>query len=56
LDNPYLDPIASILVGLLLAAVAILLARESGALLVGETDQPKTNQKNPADCSKRSIS
>lgn len=35
-DNPYLDPIASILVGLLLAAVAILLGRESGALLVGE--------------------
>jgi cation diffusion facilitator family transporter len=35
-DNPYLDPIASILVGLLLAAVALLLGRESGALLVGE--------------------
>lgn len=35
-DLPYLDPIASILVGLLLAAVAILLGRESGALLVGE--------------------
>lgn len=35
-DNPYLDPIASILIGLLLTAVAILLGRESGALLVGE--------------------
>lgn len=34
--NPYLDPAASILIGLLLASVAILLARESGALLVGE--------------------
>ncbi len=40
-DNPYLDPaaldpVASILIGLLLTAVAILLGRESGALLVGE--------------------
>jgi cation diffusion facilitator family transporter len=32
----YLDPIASVLIGLLLAAVAVLLGRESGALLVGE--------------------
>jgi divalent metal cation (Fe/Co/Zn/Cd) transporter len=35
-NNPYLDPVASILIGLLLAAVAILLGRESGALLIGE--------------------
>jgi cation diffusion facilitator family transporter len=34
--NPYLDPVASILIGTLLAAVAVLLGRESGALLVGE--------------------
>ncbi len=34
--NPYFDPTASILIGLLLGFVAILLARESGALLVGE--------------------
>lgn len=34
--NPYLDPIASILVGMLLASVAVFLGRESGALLVGE--------------------
>jgi len=34
--NRYFDPIASILIGLLLGLVAILLARESGALLVGE--------------------
>ena len=34
--NPYLDPITSILVGVLLASVAVLLGRESGALLVGE--------------------
>ena len=36
LHNPYLDPMASIAIGLLLAAVAILLGRESGALLLGE--------------------
>lgn len=34
--RPYLDPAASILIGILLGLVAILLARESGALLVGE--------------------
>ncbi|UWZ87085.1 cation diffusion facilitator family transporter [Occallatibacter riparius] len=34
--NPYLDPAASILIGLLLAGVALLLARETGALLIGE--------------------
>ena len=36
LHNPYFDPIASITIGLLLAAVAVLLGRESGALLLGE--------------------
>jgi divalent metal cation (Fe/Co/Zn/Cd) transporter len=36
LHNPYLDPAASMLIGLLLVAVAILLGHESGALLVGE--------------------
>jgi cation diffusion facilitator family transporter len=36
LKNPYLDPAASILIGLLLAAIAIFLGRESGALLIGE--------------------
>ena len=34
--DPYLDPAASIVIGLLLAGVAFLLGRESGALLVGE--------------------
>jgi len=34
--NPYFDPIASILIGILLAAVALLLGRETGALLIGE--------------------
>jgi cation diffusion facilitator family transporter len=35
-NNPYLDPAASIAIGLLLAAVAVFLGRESGALLIGE--------------------
>ncbi len=35
-DNPYLDPIASILIGLVLVGAAFALARETGALLVGE--------------------
>lgn len=36
LNNPYLDPVASIVIGLLLAVLAVFLGRESGALLVGE--------------------
>jgi cation diffusion facilitator family transporter len=35
-NNPYFDPIASVLIGVLLATVAVLLGRETGALLVGE--------------------
>lgn len=37
LDNPLIDGIASILIGLLLTAVAVLLVRESRSLLMGET-------------------
>jgi cation diffusion facilitator family transporter len=37
LHNPYFDGIASILIGLLLTAVAIVLVRESRSLLMGET-------------------
>jgi cation diffusion facilitator family transporter len=36
LHNPYMDPLASILIGILLAGVAVLLGRETGALLIGE--------------------
>jgi cation diffusion facilitator family transporter len=35
-NNPYLDPVASIVIGLVLAVLAVFLGRESGALLVGE--------------------
>jgi len=35
-NNPYLDPIASIVIGLVLAVLAVFLGRESGELLVGE--------------------
>ena len=35
-NNPLFDPIASILIGILLALVALFLGRETGALLVGE--------------------
>jgi cation diffusion facilitator family transporter len=35
-DNPYFDPAASVLIGLLLVGAAFMLARETGALLVGE--------------------
>ncbi len=37
LDNPYFDPAASVVIGLLLVGAAVTLARETGALLVGES-------------------
>ncbi|WP_019142738.1 cation diffusion facilitator family transporter [Noviherbaspirillum massiliense] len=37
LDNPYFDPAASVLIGLVLAGAAFTLARETGGLLVGES-------------------
>jgi cation diffusion facilitator family transporter len=36
-ENPYFDPAASVLIGLLLVGAAFTLARETGALLVGES-------------------
>jgi cation diffusion facilitator family transporter len=45
LHNPYFDPAASIVIGLLLAAVAVLLGRETGALLIGESTTRKRIQK-----------
>jgi cation diffusion facilitator family transporter len=41
LDIPALDPVASILVGVLLAAVAIVLVRETRSLMLGEGASPK---------------
>jgi cation diffusion facilitator family transporter len=39
-DNPYFDPAASVVVGLVLVGAAFTLARETGALLVGESMGP----------------
>ena len=36
-NNPYIDPAASVLIGLLLIGAAVMLARETGGLLVGES-------------------
>jgi cation diffusion facilitator family transporter len=44
LGNPYPDALASIVIGLILAAVAIFLAGESQSLLIGETASRKTVQ------------
>ncbi|MBP5975642.1 cation transporter [Brasilonema sp. CT11] len=41
-NNPYFDGVASIIIGVLLAVVAVLLARESKGLLVGESANPHT--------------
>lgn len=42
--NPYLDGIASILVGLILTTASALLARESRSLLIGEGISPETEK------------
>ncbi|GAB2564930.1 cation diffusion facilitator family transporter [Spirosoma areae] len=42
LNNPYLDGMASIMIGLLLVSVAVVLARESKSLLMGEGVDPDT--------------
>jgi cation diffusion facilitator family transporter len=44
-ENPYFDGIASLLIGLTLATVAVLLARESKGLLVGEGLRPEVCKK-----------
>jgi len=42
LDNPYLDGIASIVIGAILATVAVFLAYETKGLLIGEAVDPET--------------
>ena len=42
LGVPWLDGLASVLVGLILAAVAVVLAYESRSLLLGESADPRT--------------
>ncbi len=42
LANPYFDGIASIIIGLILTAVSVVLARESRSLLMGESVDPAT--------------
>ncbi|GAB3717783.1 cation diffusion facilitator family transporter [Spirosoma flavus] len=44
LRNPYLDGVASILIGLLLVSVSVVLARESKSLLMGEGVDEETNR------------
>jgi len=45
LNKPYLDGVASVIVGLLLVAVSLLLARESRSLLMGEGIAPATQKR-----------
>jgi divalent metal cation (Fe/Co/Zn/Cd) transporter len=42
LDLPILDGVASVVIGVLLAAVAVLLIREARGLLIGEGIRPET--------------
>ncbi|MEJ7646399.1 MAG: cation diffusion facilitator family transporter [Chryseolinea sp.] len=44
-DLPYLDGVASIMVGLLLVSVSLFLGRESRSLLMGEGVSPETQEK-----------
>jgi len=43
-NNPYIDSVASLLVGLLLFLISLVLARESRSLLMGEGISPKTEK------------
>jgi cation diffusion facilitator family transporter len=45
LNKPFLDGVASVIVGLLLVAVSLVLARESRSLLMGEGIAPTTQEK-----------
>jgi cation diffusion facilitator family transporter len=56
LGHPFLDALASILIGVLLAGVAVLLGRESGALLIGErTNRSKIRRMRAIICADDSV-
>ena len=56
LGHPSLDALASILIGVLLAGVAVLLGRESGALLVGErTNRSRIRRVRAIICADESV-
>src|SRR5436309_12323360 len=55
-NNPYLDPIASIVIGSVLGVLAIFLGRESGALLVGErTNRARIKRLNEIICADAAV-
>ena len=54
--NAYFDPAASILIGVLLASVAVLLGRETGALLVGErTNRSRIRRMRETICRDQAV-
>ena len=54
-DNPLFDPAASVVIGLLLVGAAFTLARETGALLVGESIGPRGDRRTARDHLRRSV-
>ena len=55
-DNPLFDPAASVVIGLLLVAASFTLARETGALLVGESmGREETGELRDIICADQSI-
>lgn len=55
-DNPLFDPAASVVIGLLLVAASLMLARETGALLVGESmGREETGELRDIICADPSI-
>src|SRR5205085_1014135 len=56
LHNPYIDPAASVVIGLVLVAAACVLARETGGLLVGESiDREQIGRLRKIICSEPAV-